>query len=120
MEDTLAKHTLKPFHLVCDSNHHEIILELLEKEELFKTYGHPYRIDSFSKSHRPNISNEQMILYFHIEKFSEEMLEHGKGFRTVHLFSDISELHQANGRHVKIEYSCDSLPNPEAWLNTLS
>ena len=120
MEDTLAKHTLIPFHLVCDSNHHEIILELLEKEELFKTYGHPYRIDSFSKSHRPNISNEQMILYFHIEKFSEEMLEHGKGFRTVHLFSDISELHQANGRHVKIEYSCDSLPNPEAWLNTLS
>jgi ATP-dependent DNA helicase RecQ len=120
MEQTLGKHNLKPFHLICDVNHCEIILNLLEKEELFNTYNHPYRIDYFSKNHQPNISSEQMILYFHIEKFSEEMLEHGKGFRAVHFFSDISEIHQANGRHVKIEYSCESLPNPEAWLYTVN
>ena len=120
IEEMLGKHTLHPFHLICHANHRQIILELLEKEELFNTYNHPYRIDSFSKNHRPNISHENMILYFHLEKFSEEMLEHGKGVRAVHLFSDISELHQANGRHIKIEYSCESLPNPEAWLNTLS
>lgn len=120
IEEMLGKHTLKPFHLICHANHRQIILELLEKEELFNTYNHPYRIDSFSKNHRPNISPENMILYFHVEKFSEEMLKHGKGFRSVHLFAGITDLHQANGRHIKIEYACESLPNPEAWLPTLN
>ena len=50
----------------------------------------------------------------------EEMLKHGKGVRSVHLFAGITDLHQATGRHVKIEYECESLPNPEAWLPTLN
>jgi ATP-dependent DNA helicase RecQ len=119
-ECVLSKHCLKPFHLICHAKHREKILELLEQEELFNAYNHPYRIDSFSKNHRPNISKEQMILYLHIENFSEEMLEHGKDFRSVHLFSGITETHQTNGRHVKIEYACESLPNPETWLLTLN
>lgn len=119
-EKCLHKYSLKPLQLYCPQENFEEILNSLKEEGVLGEYHDLYRIDPFTDDTILWSRSNRSPLFLHIGSYSEIMFEAARAYSSIHLFCDIQHPYEANGRHIKIKYGCESWQSPEAWLSQLN